>query len=659
MTDVFILAGLFNVSANWFWSLFRGFFALFDFIVYGFIEVFFRTIFNLANFELVGLYEIFEKRVYVILGIFMLFKVTVSLITYLVNPDKLTDKEQGMAKVVTRIITVLVMLIALPTFFNLMTEFQNKLLPVVPRVIMGTSNTLSSDNVSGIASNMSLTLLQGFAHFKDECVGSNVQNIWNTGQESTQTISDFLEHINDTCEYNGKKIYAYDYLPIISTLVGALAIYVLFSLCITVAIRAFKLIILRMLAPIPVVSYIDPKSSKDGMFSHWIKTFMSTWVELFILLGIIYFIVYILDFMLSADAWRGFFSGIDSSMALIDGTLLLVFLIIGLLMFARQAPKFIFDALGIKNNGSFARMLGMGAAAIGGVGAARAAYHARNEYDADNNRGSHRLRNFGASLFSGLGTSMAGGNALLSSDKPNLTTGFDAMAKNNATALSRIGAGSTLGGGLGAMGQTLWSGETEIDRLERDLKKREEELKNRETALKPQKDMAQHYASMNNRAKSKAEESEDTTGTFKGVTGNYRAYNSALKAAYSNGWSVDSTTGKRYFMFNGSKVYDYQAEDIRMGLFDENTKDYYTKSINGTIRDTSIAADRDALIRAGETPSSDLGNAKARMGELNTLVNDEQDAINREHQEINDERTSNNAQRMRANRDRFGSGGKQ
>lgn len=460
MADVFIM-GLFNMPANWAFNLFRWLFAFIDFLVYGFVSVFFRTIFHLANFELIGFYEIFEKRIYVVLGIFMLFKVTVSLINYLVNPDKISDKEQGMAKVVTRIITVLVMLIALPTFFNLMTEFQNKLLPVVPRVIMGTANTLSSDDVSGIANNMSLTLLQGFASYKsDECSSdSDVQTL--------STLSDFLEHINDTCESsNGKKIYAYDYLPGISTIVGILMLYVLFSLCITVAIRAFKLIILRMLAPIPVVSYIDPKSSKDGMFATWIKTFFSTWAELFILLGLIYFIVYMIDFILSADFWVGFFNGITNP---IDGILLLAFLIIGLLMFAKQAPKFIFDALGIKTKGAFTRMLGMGAAALGGVGAARAAYRARNDYDTDNNRGSHRLRNFGASLFSGLGAGMAGGNAILSSDKPNLTTGFDAIAKNNATALSRIGAGSTLGGRLGTMGQTLWAGESDYDRMTRQI----------------------------------------------------------------------------------------------------------------------------------------------------------------------------------------------
>lgn len=468
MVNLFIMDQLFNMPVNWVFSTIRWLFALIDSVVYRLIEVFFRIIFNLANFELVGLYEVFEQRVYVILGIFMLFKVTVSLITYLVNPDKISDKEQGVGKVVTRIITVLVMLIALPTFFNLATELQNKLLPVIPRVIIGTANQLSNENVTGVASNMSLTMLQGFAHRKDECSGAVEDIFSNETTGETSVISDFVLHINDTCEANGKKIYAYDYLPIISTIVGILMIYVLFSLAITVAIRTFKLIILRMISPIPVISYVDPKSSKDGMFATWTKTFVSTWGELFLLLGIIYFIVFIIDYLLSGDFWKSFFSNEVLSNP-VDAVLIFAFLIIGLLFFAKQAPKFLFDALGIKTKGNFVRMLGMGAAALGGVGSARATYQARNDYDAENGRGSHKLKNFGASLFGGLGAAAAGGSAVLSADKPNLLTGFNAQAKNNATALSRINAGSTLGGRLGAMGQTLLSGQSDYDRMTREI----------------------------------------------------------------------------------------------------------------------------------------------------------------------------------------------
>ncbi len=452
---------LFDVEINWLVSAFRLIFAFLDAVVYSFIAFLFRAIFNLANFELIGFYEILEKRVYVILGIFMLFKVTISIITYLVNPDKLNDKEQGVGKLVTRILTVLIMLIALPTVFGLMTEFQNKVLPVIPRVIMGTNSTLKSENVSGIVTEMSTTMLDGFAHAKEGCGETKISDPWQ-----------MLTHINDPCnDTDQKHIYKYDYLPIVSTVVGGLMCYVLFSLSISVAIRAFKLIILRMLAPVPVVSYIDPKSSKDGMFSKWTKTFINVWAELFIHIGLIYFIVYIINFLLSGQAWLGFFDGLSGPWAVIDGIVLLAFLIIGLLMFAKSAPKFIMDALGIKSTGSFTRMLGMGATAIGGIGAARSSFRARQDYDAEHS-GNTKLstfKNAGASLLNGLRSGMDGGNAILTSDKPTLKTGYDAQTKYNSKNLSDIHSGIGLFDRMSAVTTGLLSGSTPLDDLDRKI----------------------------------------------------------------------------------------------------------------------------------------------------------------------------------------------
>lgn len=436
MSNLIFLLEL-NPLVDWIINIFRSLFAFFDMIFYSLITLLFRAVFNLANFELYGFYELFENRIYVILGIFMLFKVTVSMITYLVNPDKMADKEQGAAKLVTRIITVLVMLIALPTFFGLMTEAQNKLLPVIPRVITGYAVELKSDDVTGVSENMTMTLLRNFSSVKNECGGEDANEI--------NTPSDLLNHVNDKCEGNDS-IYKYDYFPVLSTLIGLIGCYVIFSLCISVAIRAFKLIILRMIAPIPVISYIDPKSAKDGAFSHWTKTFISTWAELFINLAIIYFIVYMIDMLTVDSTWATYF---DKNITPLDQGLLLAFLIIGLLFFAKQAPKFIFDALGIKYKGNFTRMLGMGATALSGIGGAVGATAAAIK---KSDKTPFQLMSaVSRGLFSGAGAMAAGGDALLGTDKPAFSTGMDATKKYQAKNMMNIRAGY-------GMGQKLLSG---------------------------------------------------------------------------------------------------------------------------------------------------------------------------------------------------------
>lgn len=549
MTNLFIL----DMQKNWFIDLFRSLFAFLDFLVYSVVSILFRAIFNLSNFELTGLYESFEQRVYVVLGIFMLFKVTVSLITYLVNPDKISDKEQGMGKVVTRIITVLVMLIALPTFFNLMTEFQNKLLPVIPRVIIGTANSLKSDDVDGISQNMALTMVQGFAHRKDGCEVDELEN-----------LPQFLAHINDSCSDGDKTIYAYDYLPVISTAVGALMVYVIFSLCITVAIRAFKMIILRMIAPVPVISYVDPKSSKDGMFSTWRKTLLSTWAELFLLLGIIYFVIYMIDLLLSGEAWKGFFNGISNP---IDGILLLAFLIIGLLFFAKQAPKFLFDALGIKSKGNFVRMLGMGAAALGMGGTVASSIKSRNEYDQANGglSGLKRVKNVGASLFNGLASGVTAGSAILGADKPTLGTGYDAQSKYNATNLNRIDSGSTLGGRLLARGSGMLFGQTTADNMRR----KNESLEKAEKAFKDYKSTIE----------SRFDGNDDYTYTFTDSsghswTGNYNILSRMVSAAQSG-----DTSAQAWLTSNGvtTEWFNQNQDAIHKAGYKSFTKDVVNK----------------------------------------------------------------------------------
>lgn len=103
----------------------RWVFALLDWVFYNLISILMQAIFDIANFSLSeGIFEKLINRVYLVLGIFMLFKITISLLTYLVNPDKISDKENGVGKLSMRVVLVLVMLIMLPSAFQLLMMFK-------------------------------------------------------------------------------------------------------------------------------------------------------------------------------------------------------------------------------------------------------------------------------------------------------------------------------------------------------------------------------------------------------------------------------------------------------------------------------------------------------------------------------------------------------
>lgn len=437
-------------NVNFLVNIFRMCVSVLCYALYNLVSGLFQVIFYLANFDLLRLADDMADRIYIILGIFMLFKITLSLLNYLVSPDKISDKEVGASKLIMRVVLSLVMLVALPTGFEMLTEVQNQVLPVIPRVILGKDvgmTTGRTDLAIDTAESMTLPIVRAFASSATGC---------DTKFEASDA-KDVLDNAIEKCPED-KSIYLIDYHGLISLIVAVLMVYVTFSLAISVAIRAFKLIILRVIAPAPIVSYIDPKSSKsDGMFSKWSKMLLSTWAELLINLAIIYFIIFmIMELFPNADG-----VSILANNGIPDGFiggLVIAFLIIGLLMFAKDAPKFLMDALGLKSAGGFGRMLGMGATALGGIGSARNALQSRHDYEDLNGEKRHHLRNLGAALGAGIGGLSTGGHALLTDKDGKFLSGVDAQGKYNSQVASRNKNGITLGNRLTDFGNALFAG---------------------------------------------------------------------------------------------------------------------------------------------------------------------------------------------------------
>ena len=360
MIPIQILEGI--VGRSLIWNAILGFFATLDRIAYTIFGWIMQGVFDIANAEIINssVYDDFQKRVYVILGIFMLFKVTISLLTYLVSPDKISDKERGMSKMVTRTIVVICMLVGLPFAFNLLDKAQPILLEALPRVIIGknmnidtsngqaVSNSINSQTAS-IADTISWTTFQ---------LSLNDSTVSLLEGEGINTVSGATSVITDPDPSDNSK-YKYFYIPVVGTLIAVIMTFLMVGFCIDIAIRSFKLVILRMMAPIPIISYIDPKSAKDGAFSNWTKSLISTWLDLFMRLGILYFVLYMIDEVILSLNFNldgiGFFRS----------AVVVLFLIIGLLFFAKQAPKFISDALGIKNSKGLGVGLGGSLAALG------------------------------------------------------------------------------------------------------------------------------------------------------------------------------------------------------------------------------------------------------------------------------------------------------
>lgn len=361
-------------SVGWFNNLLRPFFGGIDYLVYTLLGWVIEGIFNLSSIAASQkVTEVIYTRIYTILAIFMVFKLTFSFIKYIVSPDAMMDKERGVGKIIARTLTMLAILIMLPTIFfksdifpgqnaPILTMLQNGVIKTLPKIILGISD--DSGNVTTTAKEngnvMALNMLSSL-YYPSECKDAAVCD----SDNNLTSLSGFSTSFNMT---DTNSSYVYYYMWPLTTICGIVLVFILVGIAVDVAIRVFKLMILQMIAPIPVMTYIDPKSSKDGAFNSWIKTFITTYLDIFIKLGTVYLLLLLVKEFFSGKL----FGNVYKTLGFASGNFVMIFLIIGLFQFAKQAPKFIKDALGIKDSGGGSFMgkalSGMAGAAAGFAG---------------------------------------------------------------------------------------------------------------------------------------------------------------------------------------------------------------------------------------------------------------------------------------------------
>ena len=178
--------------------------------------------------------------------------------------------------------------------------------------------------------------------FKETDLNNYVYGIENQSLGLTFRANTALSTTKKTDEQDEQFII--DYMYPISTVVAVVVCLLLVTFCIDVGLRSVKLAFLQLIYPIPVIAYMDPKAGKDGIFKKWYQMCISTFLSLFIRLVALYFGVYII----ARVADFGMYDIINGSQ--ITNGFVIIFVIIGVLMFVKQLPK-ILENLGIKLDG--------------------------------------------------------------------------------------------------------------------------------------------------------------------------------------------------------------------------------------------------------------------------------------------------------------------
>lgn len=357
----------------------RALFSYIDAVVYWALVQIYNLFTDISRVDLFGSDGVgeFGTRIYTIIGVIMLFKLAFSILTYIIDPDKMSDNKNGFGSIIKNIVIMFVLIVAVPMIFRVSMGLQYLVLSddTIGRLITGHSG----GNYDSLGEKMSVMVLSTFVHPNEEYYSDCNGVITSTDANYDQCVSSLPADVKT--EYravyedeehgrknilklarNTTKVSGYDdefaitYHFILSPLVGIAISYIFLLFCIDVGVRTVKLAFLQLIAPIPIVTYIDNQG--QGIFKKWVKTSTGTYADLFIRLAGIDFAIY----LISEYIYGSELSICDWA---IDGTRLYahncetpnifvrLFLILGTLVFAKELPKLVEEITGLKLGGKF------------------------------------------------------------------------------------------------------------------------------------------------------------------------------------------------------------------------------------------------------------------------------------------------------------------
>ncbi len=350
-----------------------GIFSFLDYAIYSMVKYVVRLIILIANADFFKENTIREvaSKVYVVLGVLVLFKIVISCIQYMVNPDTFDDKDKGMAGILKKAVISMALLAVVQPVFKFALEMQSTIVSTIPSIVLGNS----SERVT-IKDNNSQTFRDSLDKISDQVAGTTIWSFVTPKKDRNvtngTTVDEFQQKITLGCDGSIWALFDtnkcdYEYRIGISTAAGIFLLYVLVSMTLDVGIRTIKFGILQILAPIPISSYIV---SKDKL-NKFVKLSTKVYLDLFVRLGVIYFIIFFIQKVIESIGDAGnIIAGGAYQPEPLEQSFIKVVIIVALFMFAKNAPKFICEVLGIDGGGfgdlkdMFTRGGGMAGAAL-------------------------------------------------------------------------------------------------------------------------------------------------------------------------------------------------------------------------------------------------------------------------------------------------------
>lgn len=342
--------------------------------IYCLIVYMYKIFYNIATTRFLQseIVQEISANIYTLVSVVMLFAFSVTILSAIVNPDLLSDGKKGVKAVFKRAIIALMLIVVIPFAFDELYKIQETIMKnsLIEKIVVGIEYNCNSSDKSKCEAGgnggqvIAGTLMSAVLYPDDEMADAdgNVNVSVSVLEYYSKMIAEDLpkyigavaKNINATAinpenaNISNDEAYAFKFNGLIAIVVGLVTVYILVIFAIDVAVRVFKMAFMELTAPISIVSYV---AAGDKILSSWFKELGKTYAELFVRVAAIAFYLFLVSNLSS------FMEQFKNS----DWTLVLkAFLMVGMLIFAKQVPDMIGKIFGveIKSQGGIAGRLG-------------------------------------------------------------------------------------------------------------------------------------------------------------------------------------------------------------------------------------------------------------------------------------------------------------
>lgn len=455
--------------------------------VYRLVQTTFTLFIIMCQLNLSVIYDLaapLVDRLKALIIVFIIFKVGVALIQYMLNPDKALE---GSKKLLINILICAAMLVSCNFVFTVLNELSMMIIgkpdnykyTVMSQIANVTNNsdeglimrlffvdefkkTSELSNVEAVGNNMAFNSL--CATFPDinssglQCRGLTSAIVDGTGGYNIKKLDNVVPMLNKTVDGH----------PGIALLLGIYIIYSVVKASIEIGVRMFKLMLLQIVAPLAIISVASDEGTKAKPFANFVKMYISVFVSAFTRITAIFLVTIFvakifsqIDAIIGANKYSGY------------NLWIIIICIVAGYRFAGELPKIIdniFETkLGDSQDKGFGKFLStlVAAPALGVAGLASGI------------AGGVANRSFGGAVIGGASGLLGGLNAGLKGNTiaEKFKSGQDQRGKNKQRVAS-IAENGVAGWALGGVAQPFKGAQdSRVEKYDRDMKAYEDAAK--------------------------------------------------------------------------------------------------------------------------------------------------------------------------------------